>query len=82
MTGFAGEQAALRRVATLVARGAPPEVVLGAVTEEAARLQAANYAVTARYDPDNARTIAAWSSTWLDWALERHRLTAWGESRP
>ncbi|HEY2080050.1 MAG TPA: hypothetical protein VGH53_27295 [Streptosporangiaceae bacterium] len=30
---FAEEQAALRRVATLVARGAPPAQVLTAVTE-------------------------------------------------
>jgi hypothetical protein len=33
-----GEQAALRRVATLVARAAPPEEVFAAVTEEAGRL--------------------------------------------
>ena len=35
---LAHEQAALRRVATLVARGVPPEEVFGAVTEEAGRL--------------------------------------------
>jgi GAF domain-containing protein len=57
------EQAALRRVATLVARAAPPEEVFGAVTEEAARLLRASYTVMARYDPDGTRTIvAAWSS--------------------
>jgi GAF domain-containing protein len=33
-----GEQAALRRVATLVARGAPPEEVFAAVAAEAGRL--------------------------------------------
>jgi signal transduction histidine kinase len=59
-----GEQAALRRVATLVARGASPEVVLAAVAEEAGRLLGVSYVVMARYDPDNTRTIvAAWSST-------------------
>ena len=38
LRGFAEEQAALRRVATLVARGAPPEGVFGAVAEEVGRL--------------------------------------------
>jgi signal transduction histidine kinase len=57
-----GEQAALRRVATLVARGAPPEDVFFAVTEEAARLVGASHAEMARYDPDGARAVvAAWS---------------------
>jgi signal transduction histidine kinase len=59
---FAGEQAALRRVATLVARAAAPEQVFAAVTEEAGRLLGADYAMMGRYDPDGARTIvAAWS---------------------
>ena len=35
LQGFAQEQAALRRVATLVARAAPPEEVLAAVIAEA-----------------------------------------------
>ena len=34
LTRLAEEQAALRRVATLVARGAPPEEVFAAVAEE------------------------------------------------
>jgi signal transduction histidine kinase len=60
---FTGEQAALRRVATLVARSAPPEEVFAAVTEEAGRLLGADYTSMARYDPDGARTVvAAWSS--------------------
>src|SRR5215469_14569512 len=59
----AGEQAALRRVATLVSRGPPPEEVFAAVTEEAGRLLGARFAVMARYDPDATRTVvAAWSS--------------------
>jgi len=59
-----GEQAALRRVATLVARAAPPEEVFAAVTEEAGRLLGADYSAMARYHPDGARTVlAAWSST-------------------
>jgi signal transduction histidine kinase len=59
LRGFAEEQAALRRVATLVARGAPPEEVLATVTEEAGRLLGANYTLMARYDPDDARTVVA-----------------------
>jgi signal transduction histidine kinase len=61
---IAGEQAALRRVATLVARAALAGEVFTAVTEEAGRLLGADFAVTARYDPDGARTVVAtWSST-------------------
>ena len=61
---FAGEQAALRRVATLVARGAPPAQVFAAVTEESGRLLDADYTMMGRYDPDGARTVvAAWGST-------------------
>ncbi|HUB41477.1 MAG TPA: GAF domain-containing sensor histidine kinase [Streptosporangiaceae bacterium] len=61
---FAEEQAALRRVATLVARGAPPAEVLTAVTEEAGRLLHTDYATMKRYDPDGtARVVASWSAT-------------------
>jgi hypothetical protein len=61
---IAGEQAALRRVATLVARAAAPEAVFAAVNEEARRLLGVDYATMARYDPDDVRTVvAAWSCT-------------------
>ncbi|HXB49025.1 MAG TPA: GAF domain-containing protein [Streptosporangiaceae bacterium] len=61
---IAGEEAALRRVATLVARAAPPEEVFAAVTEEAGRLLGADYATVVRYGADGARTVlAAWSRT-------------------
>ena len=64
LRNYAAEQAALRRVATLVARAAPPEEVFAAVTEEAARLLAADAAAMSRYDADGAITIvAAWGST-------------------
>jgi signal transduction histidine kinase len=64
LRGFAEEQAALRRVATLVARGAPPTEVLTAVTEEAGRLLRTDYATMKRYDPDGTVTVVAtWSST-------------------
>jgi signal transduction histidine kinase len=61
LRGFADEQAALRRVATLVARGAPPEDVLAAVSEEAGRLLNAHRAVMSRYGPEGAIAVAAWS---------------------
>jgi signal transduction histidine kinase len=61
---FTREQAALRRVATLVARAAAPEEVFAAVTEEAGRLLGADLAIMSRYDPDGARTVVGtWSST-------------------
>src|SRR6202007_2422256 len=56
LRGFAEEQAALRRVATLVARAAPPEEAFAAVTEEAGRLLGAHHATMARYDPDGMAT--------------------------
>jgi signal transduction histidine kinase len=59
-----GEQAALRRVATLVARGAPPTEVFAAVTREAGRVLEAEHATMGRYEPDGPRTVVAmWSST-------------------
>jgi len=60
---IAEEQAALRRVAVLVASGVPPEEVFTAVTAEAGRLLGADQAAVGRYDPDNAVTIfARWSA--------------------
>src|SRR5580700_5077868 len=60
-----GEQAALRRVATLVAQGARPEQVFAAVAEEAGRLLAADFAILVRYDgPREAVTIiGTWTGT-------------------
>jgi GAF domain-containing protein len=64
LRGFAEEQAALRRVATLVARAAPPEEVFAAVTAEAGRLLEVDSTVLSRYDPDDAVTIVGtWTST-------------------
>jgi GAF domain-containing protein len=64
LRGFADEQAALRRVATLVAQVAAPEEVFAAVTEEAGRLLHADCASMHRYDPDGTMTVVAnWSST-------------------
>jgi signal transduction histidine kinase len=58
---LAEEQAALRRVATLVARGAMPEEVFSAVTEEVGRLLSVEYAGLGRYEPDRMMTIVAGS---------------------
>jgi PAS domain S-box-containing protein len=58
---LAEEQAGLRRVATLVARGAPPEDVFGAVTEEVGRLLPVDYAEMGRYDLDRTITfVGSW----------------------
>jgi len=74
------EQAALRRIATLVASEAASQRVFEQVTEEAARTLGASAASLARFEPDNTVTfVGAWSasgtlafpvgsSTSLDWA--------------
>jgi signal transduction histidine kinase len=55
------EQTALRRVATLVAQGAPPEEVFGAVVEEVGQLLPVDLVGMGRYEPDRSQTIvAAW----------------------
>ena len=60
---LAEEQAALRRVATLVAQGVPAEEVFAAVTVEAGRVLAAETAHLGRYEPDGAVTfVAAWGT--------------------
>ena len=60
----ADEQAALRRVATLVAQGAPSDAVFDAVTEEVGRLLPADVTVLSRYDPDGYLTrIGEWRRT-------------------
>ena len=64
LAALAEEQAALRRVATLVARGAPPDEVFAAVAEEAGRLTGADLTILSRYESAAESTnIAAWSRT-------------------
>jgi signal transduction histidine kinase len=75
---FAEEQAALRRVAVMVARAAPPDEVFAAVTAEAGQVLAADVTILnrsgrlldaditgmGRYDLDGAVTIVStWAST-------------------
>jgi GAF domain-containing protein len=58
---LADEQAALRRVATLVARGAAPEQVFAAVTGEVGQLLPVDLANMGRYEPGRALTfVASW----------------------
>jgi PAS domain S-box-containing protein len=56
---LAGEQAALRRVATLVARGVPAAEVFSAVAEEVGRLLDAQATTIARPEPDGTMVIVA-----------------------
>jgi signal transduction histidine kinase len=59
---LADEQAALRRVATLVAGGAPPSRVFERVTEEVARLLGMPGASVMRYDGAHTATVVGgWS---------------------
>ena len=54
---LAGLQAALRRVATLVARGVTPAEVYAAVATELARCLGVCYSALWRYEPDGAATL-------------------------
>ncbi len=57
------EQAALRRVATLVATGVPPEELFAAVAEEVVRLLPVDFAHMGRYESDGTITVLAASGT-------------------
>jgi signal transduction histidine kinase len=60
---LAEEQAALRRIATLVAGGIPPEELFAVVTEEVGQLLGTHFAGMARYESDDTVTVLA---TWAD----------------
>ena len=51
------QQAALRRVATLVTRGVPPGEIFTAVADEVGRVLGADATLIVRLDPDGATTI-------------------------
>jgi signal transduction histidine kinase/uncharacterized protein YoaH (UPF0181 family) len=57
LTRLAEEQAALRRVATLVAEGASPDVVFDAVCGEVAQLVPADAAALTRYEDDGTVAV-------------------------
>jgi signal transduction histidine kinase len=60
---LADEQAALRRVATLVAEGASPRELVEAVAEEIGRLFPVGSTTIGRFEPDGTvTTVASWSS--------------------
>jgi signal transduction histidine kinase len=63
LTRLAEEQAALRRVATLVAAGAPPTEVFEAVSAEVAALLPADASALTRYEEDGAVTaLSGWTT--------------------
>jgi PAS domain S-box-containing protein len=60
---LADEQAALRRVATLIARAAPPEELFNSVSKEVGTLLGADLAGMSRYEDDDMMTILPpWSA--------------------
>jgi signal transduction histidine kinase len=64
---LADEQAALRRVATLVAQAAPPEQIVATVAEELGRLMDAAGTEIVRYEDDpTATVIAGWGGTIME----------------
>jgi signal transduction histidine kinase len=54
------EQRALRRVATLVARGAPPSEVFATVASEVGSVLGADHTNVVRYEPDNTATVVGY----------------------
>ncbi|WP_328996078.1 histidine kinase [Kribbella sp. NBC_01245] len=60
---LAAEQAALRRVATLVATAASPDDVFAAVAAEVGQLLGADYTELTHFLPSETATVAAWSAT-------------------
>jgi len=60
---LAEEQAALRRLATLVAQGAPPEALFAAATREALQHFGSGTAAMIRYEPDGTTTLLAYEGS-------------------
>ncbi|MDX6466415.1 MAG: hypothetical protein QOI27_1455 [Gaiellaceae bacterium] len=72
---LADEQAALRRVATLVAHGTPPDELFAAVTEEVGQLLPVGSAAMGRLDSDGMfTTVAAWSTSAVAFPVGRRWL--------
>jgi signal transduction histidine kinase len=63
LRGYADEQAALRRVATLLAGATPPEELFFAVTEQVGQLLCVDLTVLGRYGHGTETLIAAWSKS-------------------
>jgi signal transduction histidine kinase len=63
LSRLAEEQAALRRVATMVASQATAEEIFATVAEEVAQFLRAGRGIVCRYEPDGAMTVSAfWTS--------------------
>jgi PAS domain S-box-containing protein len=80
---LADQQAALRRVATLVAQDSPPAQVFAVVTEEAGRLLQIEDVKLVRYEPDaTATVVASWgqhdppTAVGTNWSLRGESVTA------
>src|ERR1044072_2066041 len=88
MGGVAGperltQQAALRRVASLIARGAPPSELFAAVAYEVAQVTGIALVQIQRFEPDNTVTVAgAWGAAphpfqpGTKWNLEGSQIAA------
>ena len=63
---LADEQAALRRLATAVARGVPPAEIFKAVAREIGPLLGADDAAVVRFEPDQTATIVAGQGQWIN----------------
>jgi signal transduction histidine kinase len=59
LASLLAEQAALRRVATLVARGATPAAIFAVTATEVCRLLGTNATALGRYEPDETVTVLA-----------------------
>jgi hypothetical protein len=79
---LAEEQAALRRVATLVARGVAPEEVFAAVTDEVERLLGIETAAMIRFESDGTRTVVAISGRLTHLFPVGQRVELGGETSP
>jgi len=77
------EQAALRRVATLVAEGAAPAEVFAAVTDEVASVLGLPAVVLERFEPDNHVTVLATAGEVSPWDDAGYRVgTRWPMDGP
>ena len=80
LSQLADEQAALRRVATLVAREASPVELLATVAEEVARVLDVEAVGMLRFEPDGTATLVAQSDTPWDPPPVGTRFTLEGEN--
>jgi PAS domain S-box-containing protein len=80
LSQLADEQAALRRVATLVAREASPDELLATVAEEVARVLDVEAVGMLRFEPDETATLVAQSDTPWDPPPLGTRFTLEGEN--